>query len=838
MNKAFLSHSSSDKSIVRPVFDALGHSKAHFDEATFDPLSKSYDAIVESIRGSSLIVVFVSSASLASSWVQEEVSLAIDKASAGRVLRRAVVLLEDVEREMLTPGLLTATSIKNRVPDLIARRILGLLQEIADSSSSSKSFFFGRDNDNFRLKSALLPIDRSPPRAVFLGGVDGIGKRTLVGRAIADAFPMLPRNPRSISVPEDAGPLDVYMHLQGAEHSIGQLIQIKDSFSELAFPDQVRALARHIVEIARRKDYVSIYGAEKLLSEEGDLVQWVGALVDELTNVGYPSLVLLSKRQLAPSYRDSRESMHFQSVFSIDDQDSRRLFVSLVEQHNVQLSAEVVSRFVAVAAGHPGQIVRAARLVAADDGISAALRPNDLVEALSKSASDLVRLLDLDQISATLVRLFSEFGLMSAEDVILAIDGDERVQQSLSKLVDQCIVERVGLLYRTAPYLEAPLRRATSLKVEASFLISARKRIADRLQQFSTDDLASVSVLDQSIVAWLRSGVELPTVPGAKLLLPASLLHAAKGAYDKREYESAAVLSLRAIQGEWTLTAEALGEAYRVRGLALARQNKATEFRSLIEEITSNSKLSELSPRALRKMLAFLMGFFDRLDGRFRDAVKHFEEHNSLGGGGNFKALREHAYALYRLDEFDDAEKFARRALDIAPGNPHVASLLADILMSKLGIGITVNREELDELVQELSANDRANGTSYAVVREAKRSLVDGRPSEALSLLAKASGSRGIDPYNLRLDRAEVLLRMNDFAAALAEIDSTMSAAAKPLGNRILRLRPIATRLKIEALCNLRRVQEAEDLLRRDSHILSVSGKSICEKCISFSTSR
>lgn len=38
--KVFLSHSSADKSIVRPTFDFLGAGLAHYDARTFEPDGK------------------------------------------------------------------------------------------------------------------------------------------------------------------------------------------------------------------------------------------------------------------------------------------------------------------------------------------------------------------------------------------------------------------------------------------------------------------------------------------------------------------------------------------------------------------------------------------------------------------------------------------------------------------------------------------------------------------------------------------------------------------------------------------------------------------------------
>lgn len=830
--KAFLSHSSHDKHLVAPVYKYLGPSKAHFDEATFDPLSRSYDEIIASLRESSLFVVFVSKNSISSEWVQEEIASAVDKATVGKILPRAVVLLDDVDRNQLPTPLLSATAIKHADASLVARRILGLLQEIR-ANAEGEPFFFGREDDTKHIKSALLPEHGCSPSVVLLAGTDGIGKRTLISRALHDCFRFLPKNLRLVAVPRMAGPLDLYMRLT-EESPLQQLVSEMEAMGNQNLDAQIKQLSRKIESISRNKDVILINAAERLIGEEGDFASWFGKLVDSLPDIGHPQLILLSQRQLAPRYREARTGLYTRAVHSINESDSRRLLTSLLGASGLTLPTSTASKIAQLTEGHPGQIVRAAKLALTDGGVSATLRIDELVDALSRGASEIVRFLALDEISLSLVHVFSEFGALTMLDVFDAISDDERARIAISKLVDYCVIEPIGEgKYRIAPFLEFPLRRTAENRSDHRFVVESRRRIADKLLKVTADDIVSVDTLDQTVIAWLRSDDALPPIPGAKLLLPASMLHAALAEYDAQQWPRAAELAKRAIAGEWTLTPDALAEAYRIRGLSLARLNEAEAFDRLISEISSNTKLADIGQKSVQKMVNFLQGFMARLDGRYEDALRHFVKYESLGGGNNFKALREHAHALYRLDRFDEAEKFARKAQEKAPKNPHVLALIADILLARSISDSDTANAELETVIAELEKTDDLGGTSFSIPRIAKMHLISGKPELALAVLQNAAG-HGVDPNYLGLDIAEAHIKNGKPERALTQIESTITKAKRSLKQRILTIKPIAARLKIEALCSLGRVDEARDLLANEKRIFSEVARRKAEKQLAF----
>lgn len=92
--KAFLSHSSKDKELVRYVAHELGRQFCLFDEQVFETGVEFRNSIEKSFEQTSLFVLFASQEALDSTWVEFEIEEAWYRKLQGS-LRHAVVFLID-----------------------------------------------------------------------------------------------------------------------------------------------------------------------------------------------------------------------------------------------------------------------------------------------------------------------------------------------------------------------------------------------------------------------------------------------------------------------------------------------------------------------------------------------------------------------------------------------------------------------------------------------------------------------------------------------------------------------------------------------------------------------
>jgi tetratricopeptide (TPR) repeat protein len=465
--------------------------------------------------------------------------------------------------------------------------------------------------------------------------------------------------------------------------------------------------------------------------------------------------------------------------------------------------------------GHPDQIIRAANLIISGKSAGAEIRVREVVEALNRSSESLIKLAELTVDQYILLKLFSEFEYMSAEDMTTAFGAPSRFEESLFPLLDYAFVEQVNGLFRLAPSVSRSLSRLADKLADREEFIRMRTAIASRLSKIADEDLVDFEVLENSVAAWVRSNESEPPLLATKLLLPASLLRVARRAYDSRDWAAAAEFAGRALDGGWKLTDEATLEAYRVRGLSMARRDDP-EFDSFLSSFGREGRFSGSSSNAAQRHIHFLRGFKARLDGDFKLAKTELEKIIKSERRPSFNVLREYSAVLLKLGELESALTYSRMALEVAGTNPFVISMVIDILdKSSERKGLTAElAAERQKLFDRLKRADESHRTSFSLLREARQFTREGDYSRALGLLDVAEQDRDVDPIVLCLDRASVLLKRGSYDEAIRAAESGLKTARATLGGRAVEYFAQIDEIKIRALVELGRASEAQAVLR------------------------
>ena len=84
--KAFISHSSAQKTFAEEIANQIGFDQCVIDKYDFSPAYRTMDEIIEKIDSSIIFVFLISRASIASDWCKNEVRLAKQKVSEGKIL--------------------------------------------------------------------------------------------------------------------------------------------------------------------------------------------------------------------------------------------------------------------------------------------------------------------------------------------------------------------------------------------------------------------------------------------------------------------------------------------------------------------------------------------------------------------------------------------------------------------------------------------------------------------------------------------------------------------------------------------------------------------------------
>ena len=192
MNRAFLSHSSKDKTIVERVASNLGKSQCIFDSYEFENGMPILNEILDGLKSTELFVLFISDNSLNSEWVQKEITLSERN-------------LENENNKKIFPILIDSNiliSSDNRIPKwlkqylmkpltdpfIITKKIKQKLREISIESNplykAKEELFVGRNEIFDAFETSIFSLSEKKANSIIVSGLDGIGRRTFLKMAL------------------------------------------------------------------------------------------------------------------------------------------------------------------------------------------------------------------------------------------------------------------------------------------------------------------------------------------------------------------------------------------------------------------------------------------------------------------------------------------------------------------------------------------------------------------------------------------------------------------------------------------------------------------------------
>lgn len=764
IKKAFLSHSSSDKSLVRPIFEQLTAAKCHYDEQTFEQSDTSAEAIFKGVKGSDLFALFVSNSSIDSSWVQYELKLVDHFYAAGKIKKVFVFLLGDVSSDKLPESLRVFVYRRASRPSLIADVIRGALFELAASEQSTLSLFLGRDTEIRNIQNAMAGFGSASPSIIAVSGSEGIGRRSTVKKAIAGVYPMLSESSIEVSLGESEGDIECYRQLLNSFEApnLRELVQEIESFQQQDEQSRAEKLATLISKIAAEKRLVAIRGRSAVVSDAGEYVGWLNRVLAQMEPGPWPKLVVVTSRTVPPAKRSNYSNVFFQPMGSLDEQSSKNLLAVWLKHYGIDGDLQLLSDIAQHVSGHPRTIQVAAKLAGEFGKGRLLAQRHEFLLALRSQARTLISDLSIDPARERMLALFVEYEYLSHEDLAIANpDQDEETQQALGFLVDHGILESDGHYVRIAPYLPIAFTRDRWSAETRDYLTQARKRFIDHLKTISTTEHVNISTLDSAVISSLQSDTADENPLLQRYLLPSHLLRVARGFYDKRDYARTIDLASRAYEAKGKLSFDAQIEALRLIGLSSVRKGDRDSLEQCLDDLSKGS--DQLSQRNWN----FINGFKERYDGKPEVAYRYYHKAYELGGSRNFNILRELAQLCRVLRKLPEGESFARAALSIAPNNPYVLDNLIEIVIERHwgDKKFLQENEELHDLLGRLETSSKFEGRSYFEARfsHLQRSLGDKQSAAEWARKAGSATPHHV-PVLLQLARAE--LANGDFKRA------------------------------------------------------------------------
>ncbi len=349
--KAFLSHSSVDKEFVRAIAKELGRQFCIIDEHAFVTGIDLKESIARGLDESSVFVLFASQNSMKSLWVEFEAEEAWYKKLRNKLPISLVYIIDSsINVENLPEWLRRALVKRENSTRAIARGIRSHLDELM--RERQHPHFVGRNDDIEQLEKTLTPFDGTiAPRVVFITGLPGIGRRSLIKR-VAPSILNLKRfveirvsegftvNDLCVSIADHIEP---YSTTEGLKQLVQEIRKLSDQ-------DAIQRIIKNLQALVKAGDLPILFDDGGLLDSEGYVKELIQLIVNALAPDEDLYLFLVTFRRPQFVLEHILPSIHLQPL---KKDETKRLIALLSNQAKLKVSQEQIAELSEYTVGYP-----------------------------------------------------------------------------------------------------------------------------------------------------------------------------------------------------------------------------------------------------------------------------------------------------------------------------------------------------------------------------------------------------------------------------------------------------------------------------------------------------
>jgi len=742
--KIFLSHSSTDKAIVRKVYEELGASLCHYDEATFDPTGSIPSEIYTALSSSTHFVLFASPAALNSDWVKGELERAFESWMRNGVRRAMVFLLEGASFGDLPDWL---KEYVMREPPT-HRHIICRIQSEIDKEVHHKSRPpFYRLDELKPLESALLVETKKMPGAIFVHGPDGSGRKELINELYARQYHFISRRKLLITASSFMGEKEFFRELVGLTTvaSPSEFSEIFKNFDQRSDKERTELLAAKVEECAASGQVILLDGEYFILTEEGVLPDWFVDLVEALSANDYPKLAITAFRRPLRMPMKLIDKIVVANLPPLEKDSSQILFNWWLKYLNQPFNPDLKETVFNACQGNPKLLELGAKLLVAEGtGSIAKIKPH-LIKNLEGMSREFLEHLSNTPLISTVLSFVANAGYIVRSDLTQYIfDAGLATYDEINDAISECA--SFGFLLEDEVCLKMPsylIRGARAIGRENGIdknLKQLFKLQSDIAGSLKLDDVTSVAVLNEYCLNQLRQGENIGPV-FESIILPSQCLQVARSMYENEKYDETLNLCNRAYESRAALSQDGLVETLRYMGMAAARLAKNHEFELVckrFDEITDSIKA--------RRIANFLNGFKKRLDGKLDEALRHLQAAYASKGESDIHVLREMASVSLNVGNIPEARRHIRTALERTPSNQYVIEMAVRAELNAPPADVAKKTSEIESLLDKMYSFDNSADKMYWGVLKCDYFLALNQQQEAKSFLLSQSYGNSATP--------------------------------------------------------------------------------------------
>ena len=338
MAKAFLSHSSKDKDLVRRVANVLGNKNCVIDEISFEAGRQTLTEIFRELATSDIFVLFISNNSLQSEWVIKEIEHAgfnLTEDIIDRILPIVIdpsITYDDprIPKWISKPYNLKYT--KNEA--LIVKKIKQSLREVCLKNNKFnrdlEKNFVGRNAEMEHFENDINNLDGwTPTYIVAYNYFEGIGRRTFLKNALRKANYIEPYYEPVIITIDGKESLENFIYKLNTVNPDASIME--HDLSTKSMEEKVNIAKALVKEFINFREIIFIIDDGGIVLPHHEIVGWFRDLVQDEIFANNLVFCLVSR------YKPNEKTLH-----------KEHLFLSLQDSGTVQIgNAEPVFEVVA-----------------------------------------------------------------------------------------------------------------------------------------------------------------------------------------------------------------------------------------------------------------------------------------------------------------------------------------------------------------------------------------------------------------------------------------------------------------------------------------------------------
>jgi hypothetical protein len=657
MAKAFLSHSSSDKLLVKKIAKQLGDGCV-LDEISFEAGRKTLDEIFSHLSKTDIFVLFISNESLKSPWVQKEINKAKENISSDIIDRVFAIIIdksityrdERIPQWLSDPYNLKYIENENIILKKIRQHLFEINFKRSKYNAEIEKLFIGRNEQIQKFENDINNLDNwIPTYIIAYYYFEGIGRRTFLKNVLRKSnFMSYIKEPFIITI-DSKESIENFIYKLNSISEIDEII--KYDFSIKSIDEKIKIARDLVIQFIDNQEIIFIVDEGGIVLPNGYIVDWFKQIVSDNCFNNRLSFCLISKYH--PEERrlkNERKSLVYR-IQELSNSETKNLFIKLLTIYGLGgIDVDDKQFFIDRLTGSPSQVIFAVNQIGIDL-LSAKKHINDIIE-FSDNFSNIIltHIKENDPLAYQMVILLSQEEIVSREIIVKVFGDNETTESAMQILYDLSIFNFVLSDYE---YLK--LNTAISDYVSRSRLeldASYKEKLRMVSKALLTEDLDDVLRYDySSFIMTIQGMIEQHQKVPSKYFIPSLIIKNIIKKYDKGEYHYVIKICLQLLENSRNYDEQIIWETEYRLTLAYARTKDERFFDHIGYFNNTTSKLDYY----------FLLGFYHRHKNEKDLALEYYNKVLDINSNHS-RAKREKVIILLSKGEYQEA-------LDLARGN-------------------------------------------------------------------------------------------------------------------------------------------------------------------------